>query len=73
MFEPQDSTKPKDTWNLEVMGENDRFFIRNGDKSKLYAPPDVENYFGLYLLGERCGMPKSKPPAEPTTEDGGIF
>ena len=69
VFEPDDQSKPKSTWTVVTKGESDHFYIRDGDEAKLYPPPDVENYFGLYLLSEKCGTPKPKQREESTPED----
>ena len=69
VFQPDDPSKSTVTWTVVTKGESDHFYIRDGDESTLYPPPDVENYFGLYLLGDKCGTPKPKQPEEPTPED----
>lgn len=68
VFEPQDTTKPKDTWTTAViMCENS--YLRNGDNANPYSVAMVEDYFGLYLLGDKCGQPKPKKTEEPRPED----
>ena len=68
VFTPGVPIKPKDTWTIiGIMGENS--YIRNGNNANPYSVAMVENYFGLYLLGEKCGQPKPKKTEEPSPED----
>jgi hypothetical protein len=64
VFAPSDKSKPTDKWTVITKGANDDFFIRNGDEGNLYPPFQVEDYFHLYLLGEKCGQPK-EPESKP--------
>lgn len=69
VFQPNDRSKPADTWTAVTKGESDEFYIRNGDETNLYPPPQVEDFFRLYLLGDRCGAPKPKQVEEPSPEE----
>lgn len=69
VFQPNDRSKPVDTWTAVTKGESDEFYVRNGDETDLYPPPQVEDFFRLYLLGDRCGEPKPKRVVEPSMEE----
>ena len=62
----EDNSKPPRKYKLET--KTQIYWLQDSTHTG-YSPLDLEDYLGIHLQGEKCGMPKKVTPPAPPPED----